>query len=105
VARVDDCSWPPLGDCEGFLCLPQRSAKCNSSGLLVSLSYLTCGKVLAVSTGWTRFVLHLLTIESPNVGRHNGDVACRQARESREKNICVSCHLVFFRCIDWLSSW
>jgi hypothetical protein len=29
--------------CEGFLCLPQRSDKGNSSGLRVSLSYLTCG--------------------------------------------------------------
>jgi hypothetical protein len=43
MARVSDCSWLPPGDCKGFLCLPQRSAKDNSSGLLMSLSYLTCG--------------------------------------------------------------
>ena len=24
----------------------------------------------------TRFVLHLLAVEPPGVGRHNGDVAC-----------------------------
>jgi hypothetical protein len=46
VTRVGDYSWPSPGDCEGFLCLPRRSAKGNSSGLLMSLSYLTCGLVL-----------------------------------------------------------
>jgi hypothetical protein len=60
VARVGDCSWSPPGDCEGFLCLPRRSAKGNSNTLRVSLSYLTCGSILAVFTCWTRFVLHLL---------------------------------------------
>ena len=75
--------------CEGFLCLPRRSAKDNSSKLLVSLSYLTCGSVLAVSNVWTRFVLHLLAAEPPSVGRHNGDVACQQAREPREKIDCL----------------
>ena len=38
VARVGDCSWPPLSDWEGFLCLPQWGAKGNSSRLCVSLS-------------------------------------------------------------------
>jgi hypothetical protein len=60
VARVGDCSWPPPGDYEGFLCLLRRSAKGNSSELRVSLSYLTCGLVLAVSNVWMWFVLHLL---------------------------------------------
>ena len=32
-------------------------------------------------------MLHLLATEPPSVGRHNGDVACRQAREPREKNL------------------
>jgi hypothetical protein len=73
VARVDDCSWPPPGDCEGFLCLPRWSAKGNSSGLRVSLSYLTYGSVLAVSNVWMRFVQHLLAAEPPSVGRHNRD--------------------------------
>jgi hypothetical protein len=40
-----------------------------------SLSYLTYGYVLAVSTGWTRFMLHHLAVEPPSVGRHNEDVA------------------------------
>ena len=31
-------------------------------------------------------MLHLLATEPPSVGRHNGDVACRQAPEPREKN-------------------
>ena len=43
LALVGDCSWPSSDDCEGFLCLPRWSAKGNSSGLHVSLSYLTCG--------------------------------------------------------------
>ena len=75
--------------CEGFLCLPRWSAKGNSNTLLVSSSYLTCGSVLAVSNVWTRFVQHLLATERPSVGRHNGDVACQQAREPREKIDCL----------------
>jgi hypothetical protein len=73
MARVGDCSWPPLSDYEGFLCLLWRSAKGNSNGLRVSLSYLTYGLVLAVSNMWTRFVLHLLATEPPSVGQHNRD--------------------------------
>jgi hypothetical protein len=73
MARVSDCSWPPLGDCERFLCLPRWSAKGDSNTLRVSLSYLTCGSVLAVSNLWTRSVLHFLAAEPPSVGRHNGD--------------------------------
>ena len=30
-------------------------------------------------------MLHLLAAERPSVGRHNGDVVCRQACEPREK--------------------
>jgi hypothetical protein len=59
--------------CEGSCTFPGREPKGNSSGLLVSLSYLTCGKVLAMSICWTRFVIHLLATEPPSVGRHNGD--------------------------------
>ena len=32
-------------------------------------------------------MLHLLATEPPSVGRHNGDVACWQARDPREKNL------------------
>ena len=31
-------------------------------------------------------MLHLLAAEPPSVDRHNGDIACRQAREPRKKN-------------------
>jgi hypothetical protein len=96
VARVGDCSWPPSHDCEGFLCLPRRSAKGNSNILHVSLSYLTYGSVLTVSTGWTRFVLHLLAAEPPSVGRHNGTSVPASTWTSGEKS-CV--HLVY----DWIS--
>jgi len=43
LARVGDCSWLSLDDCEGFLCLLRWSSKGNFSKLLVLLSYLTCG--------------------------------------------------------------
>ena len=73
LARVRDCSWPSSGDCEGSCAFPGGAPKGNSSGLLVSLSYLTCGLVLAASICWTRFVKHLLAAKPPSVGRHNGD--------------------------------
>ena len=49
LAQVGDCSWPSPSDCEGFCTFPGEELKANSSGLLVLLSYLTCGQVLAVS--------------------------------------------------------
>jgi hypothetical protein len=85
MARVGDCSWPPPGDCEGFLCLPRRSTKDNSSRLRMSLSYLTCGSVLVVSNVWMRFVqLSRRTTKSLSAQRA---LACRQAREPQEKNL------------------
>ena len=53
-------------------------------------------------------MLHLLATEPLSVGRHNGDVACRQAREPREKN-CLSLLCLFIgflpvirlHIIDW----
>ena len=62
------------GDCEGSCAFPGGALKGNSSGLLMSLSYLTCGYVLAVSICWTRFVQHLLAAEPPTVGQHNEDL-------------------------------
>jgi hypothetical protein len=59
------------GDCEGSCTFPGGEPKSNSSGLLMSLSYLTCGVVFAVSNVWTRFVQHLLAAKPPSVGRHN----------------------------------
>jgi hypothetical protein len=69
--------------CEGVLCLPRWNAKDNSSKLLVSLSYLTCG--LAVLLGSLALDCQLAT-EPRSGGRHNGDVACWQACKPREKN-------------------
>jgi hypothetical protein len=59
--------------CEGYCTFPGEAPQGSSSKLLVSLSYLTCGLVLVVSNVWTRFMLHLLSIEPPSVGRQNGD--------------------------------
>jgi len=36
-------------------------------------------------------MLHFLAAEPPSVGRHNGDVAGRQARVPRKKNQCLIC--------------
>ena len=92
MARVGDCSWPSPGDCEGSCTFPGGEPKGNSSKVLVSLSVPhlwvgSCGVLVR-----TRFVLHLLATEPPSVGRHNGDVACRQAREPRKKIVCLHCH-------------
>ena len=50
--RIDMSWWLFVaisGDCEGSCTFPDGAPKGNSSKLLVSLSYLTCGSVLAVS--------------------------------------------------------
>ena len=47
------------------------------------------GRFLRCPILWTRFVQHLLAAEPPSVGRHNGDVACWQACEPREKIDCL----------------
>ena len=74
--------------CEGFLCLPRgRFAKVSSSKLLVSLSYLH----LWSASGGVHYVdgvcgnTQIATKPPSVVGRHNGDVPCRQASEPREK--------------------
>ena len=41
--RVGDCLLPSPGDCEGSCTFLGEEPKGNSSGLLASLSYLTCG--------------------------------------------------------------
>ena len=76
-------------DCEGSCAFPGGAPKGNSSGLLVSLSYLIVGRFLRCPIVWMRFVQHLLAAEPPSLGRHNGDVACWQAREPREKISCL----------------
>jgi hypothetical protein len=59
--------------CEGSCTYPDEAQQGSSSKLLMSLSYLTCGLVLAVSKCLTRFMLHVLAAKPPSVGRHNRD--------------------------------
>ena len=110
-ARVGDCSWPPPGDCEGSCIFRDGESKGNSSKLLVSLSYLTCGRFLRHPCGGLG-VWYLLAAEPPSVGRHNEDVACRQAREPWEKIDCLLpvgilplIKLVFFLWLVHSSTW
>ena len=44
---VGDCSWPSSVIMRGSYTFPGGAPKGNSSGLLVSLSYLTCGSLAA----------------------------------------------------------
>jgi len=90
LAQVGDCLWPSPGDCEGFV---PTSGECQRQhywiARVIELPHLwvgSCGVLVR-----TRFVLHLLATEPPSIGRHNGDVSCRQAREPRERNRCLNC--------------
>jgi hypothetical protein len=71
VARVGDCSWPPPGDCEGFLCLPRRSVK----GTLVDCSYHLATSLVSRFLWCPRDEVHatLLAAKPPSIGQHNGD--------------------------------
>jgi hypothetical protein len=67
-------------------------APCPTENRKVALVNCSCywvtslvGRFLRCPILWTRFVQHLLTVEPPCVGQHNGDVACWQAREPQEK--------------------
>ena len=45
-------------------------------------------------------MLHLLAAKPPSIGRHNGNVACRQAREPREKNLVSQlCLIGILQCL------
>ena len=104
--RLVIVSGSDRGDWEGSCAFPSRAPKGNSSGLLVSLSYLTCGRFLRCPIVWTRFMQHLLAAEPPSVGRHNGDIACWQACEPREKIDCLSSlsfsrWLAIYSSCDW----
>ena len=104
-AWVGDCSWPSPVIVRGVVPSP---AECRKVTLVnCSCHWVTSlvGRFLRCPIVWTRFVKHLLAAEPPSVGRHNGDVACWQAREPREKNWlslalwyslsdCFSIHLV-----------
>jgi hypothetical protein len=97
-------SWSPPDDLWGVLCLPRRSAKGNSSKLLVSLSYLTCSRFLKCSWGaWLCLPISCRTTRCRSTQR---GLACLQAREPREKN-CVSPLLLIYWISfdDWYSSY
>jgi len=80
--------------------IPRQSAKSHSSGLLVSLSYLTCGRFLwcsSVELGVVPISHQITKCWSTQRG-----LACRQAREPRDKNRCLPCVDIV---IDWFHSW
>jgi hypothetical protein len=106
LCKSCDCSWPPPGDCEGFLCLPRQSAKGNSSGLLMSLSYLTCGLVLAVSKCVDEVIATPLSRRTTKCWSTQWGLACRQAREPQEKNlVLILCMIGFLLVIDLHILW
>ena len=74
------------GDCEGSCAFPGGEPKGNSSGLLVSLSYLTCGYVLAVSNCVDEVRATPLSRRTTKCWSTQQGLACRQAREPWEKN-------------------
>ena len=72
LAQVGDCSWPSSGDCEGFCTFPSGEPKDNSSGLFVSLSYLTYGERSKWLEGVNSLFKNLQTLLSKCVSRTNG---------------------------------
>jgi hypothetical protein len=86
------CSWPALGDLWGVLCLSRQSAKGNSSGLLVSLSYHICGRFLLCSLRELGFGLPISHRTMRCWSTQRG-LVCQQAHEPWEKN------LVFILCM------
>jgi hypothetical protein len=81
MARVGHCPWPPPDDCAGFLCLPRRSTKDNSSRLCVSLSY-----VLTMSKCVDEVCATPLSCRTTKCWSTQWGLACRQARKPRDKN-------------------
>jgi hypothetical protein len=88
--------------CDGYCTFLGEAPQGSSSKLLMSLSYLTCGSVLAVSNMWMRFVQHLLATEPPSVGQHNGDLRSGKHVNLERK---INCLLPFgiLLVIDWYS--
>ena len=92
LARVDDCSWPSPMIVRRFVPSPAERRKVTLVDCLCHWVTSLVGRFLQCPIVWMRFVKHLLATEPPSVGRHNGDVACWQAREPREK---IDCLLLF----------
>ena len=84
--RLMIVSGSDRGDCEGSCAFTGGEPKGNSSGLLVSLSYLTCGYVLAVSNYVDEVRATPLNRRTTKCWSTQRGLACRQAREPWEKN-------------------
>ena len=92
LARVGDYSWPTPVIVRGLVHSPAERRKVTLVDCSCHWVTSLVGWFLRCPIVWTRFVQHLLAAEPPSVGRHNGDIACWQAREPREK---IGCFLPF----------
>ena len=89
LAWVGDCSWPSSVIVRGFVPSPMERRKVTLVDCSCHWVTSLVGRFLRCPIVWMRFVQHLLATEPPSVGRHNGDVACWQAREPQEKIGCL----------------
>ena len=88
-AWVGDCLWPSPVIVRGVVPSPVECRKvtlvnCSCHWVILLVSWFFQCPIV-----WMRFVKHLLAAEPPSVGRHNGDVACWQAREPQKKIGCL----------------
>jgi hypothetical protein len=91
------------GVCEGSCTFPVGEPKDNSSGLLVSLSYLTCGYVLSVSNCVDEVCATPLNRRTTKCWSTQRGLACRQAHEPRKKNlVSILCLIKFLPVIGYL---
>ena len=89
--RLVIVSGSDRGDYEGSSAFSGREPKDNSSGLLVSLSYLTCEYVLMVSNCVDEVRATPLSRRTIKCWSTQRGLACRQARECWEKILCLLC--------------
>ena len=100
LSAVGNCLCLQLVTFEGFLTFPRQRAKRYSIGLLVSLSYLTCGRFLWHQV-WARCVIPI-SRWTTKCWLTQWGLACRQACEPWEKNFVSLVWLEFSRWLDWL---
>ena len=92
LARVGDCSWPSPGDCRGYCVFPSEEQKatlvdctCHWATSLVA-RFLRCPSEDQVcATPLSRQTIKCWSTQ--------WELACRQAREPKEKNLCI--HLLW----------
>ena len=89
LTRVGDCSWLSPVIVRGFVSSLVEHRKVTLVNCLCHWVTSLVGRFLRCTIVWTRFMQHLLATEPPSVGRHNGDVACWQAREPQENIGCL----------------